>query len=231
MLRKLRATFSGLLVTLPLMAAPVAMLSWPAPALAASPAVEAVLILSRARAADRKCGYLAEDERRDLSRFAARAEIAAASQRSPQEAAKAASTGRAAGSAAACSPELEADIRETVVAAREAVAARDAEEAAPRRRALKPEAKPGEGGEAGLGFYRQVVSGYYLERQCRSLPRRDADRFWKAIVRLHRATLARNGRAAVARVMAKAEREAAASGCSRNVSARIARAYRDVSGR
>ena len=80
----------------------------------------------------------------------------------------------------------------------------------------------------GLGFYAEVVKAYYLERQCRSLPRADADRFWRRIVSLHNATVAENGKRAVARVMANARNNAAASSCGRTAVAKIRTGYDEI---
>ena len=70
-----------LLVTLPLMVLPATAFAVK-PALASTAAEEAVRILSRAKAADRQCDILSSSERSELSRYTARAEVAAASQSS-----------------------------------------------------------------------------------------------------------------------------------------------------
>ena len=81
---------------------------------------------------------------------------------------------------------------------------------------------------SGLACYGHLIEAYYLERQCRSLPKTQADRFWRAIVRLHRATVARNGASAVAPVMNRAERQARDSRCGSAALARIQDGYAKI---
>jgi hypothetical protein len=236
----LKRRLSSLLISLPLLAAASGVMA--PQAQAAGAAEEAVRLLSKARAADVKCSYLSVAEKSDLSRFTARAEIAAASQRSASAAKAAAAAGRADASTINCSPELQTDVRETLEAARQAMAAANSPDAgvaaspAPARRKIKPaetEAEPPAPRRTGgaIGTYERVVSAYYLERHCRSLSRSEADRFWKGIVRLHRATVAANGARSVARVMASAERRASGSSCSGSSRAQILAGYREISGR
>ncbi len=235
-----KTRFSILLVTVPL----AVMLSGVSarPVLAASTAAEeAVRLLTAAQATDRKCNYLNNAERQELSRYAARAEIAAASQASPRTARSAANSGSAAGRAASCTPDAEADIRETLTAAREAVAAANAEadasRVALRNKPEKPKAAVGSAKKSaqpqtrapgGLRLYSRVVKAYYLERECLSLSRSEGKRFWAGVARLHREVLSQNGRTAVARVMADAERGAAGSSCGEKVLAQIERGYQEV---
>jgi hypothetical protein len=232
---------SSLLISLPLMALPVGIFAAP-PAMAAGAAEEAVRLLTKARTADQKCHYLSRRERANLASYTARAEAAAASQSSAARASAAAEAGRRDGMATSCSPELQSDVQDTVEAARQAIAAADQMEprdeplARPRRAmrqrdediADEPVMRRGRGE---LGFYDRVVSAYYLERQCRSLSRRQDERFWRSISRLHRATVAANGKCAVAQIMRKAESDAANSSCSSNVVARIEAGFREVSSR
>lgn len=233
MLKKKLAYF---LVTVPLAILPAGLAVTPAHA-GVTAAEEAVRLLSGAQTADRKCSYLDPSERQELSRYTARAEIAATSQASPRAARTAADRGIASGRAATCSPAMEADIRETLVAAREAVAAANAPStpakpklmkakaaAAPPKSALKVTAAHG-----GLRFYSRVVKAYYLERECLSLSRTDGKRFWNGVARLHREVLARNGRNAVARAMAEAGRAAQGSSCGNAVQVQIGRGYKEVS--
>ncbi len=241
----LRWNLSHLLVTLPLVVVPVTGLALK-PALAAAPSEEAVRILSRAMTVDAKCSYLSAAERGELSRYAARAEIAAASQASVKSAKAAAAAGRAEGSSANCSKDAEADTRETLEAARSAVAALAAApapdvaeppaEKKPRKQAAAVQAEPDDepdfqskGGS--LGRYKTVVRAYYLERECRSLGRAEQDRFYKAMVRLHRATVSASGARAVARVMHQAERNASGSSCGRQALAQIQKGYHEVTSR
>ena len=225
-----------LLVSLPLLALPVATIATK-PVFAAGAAAEAVLILSRARAADSKCSYLTPAERDELQRYAARAEIAAASQGSASAAKSAAAAGKADGAGAFCSQATQSDVRETLTAARQAVAA--TKTVAEELKAAKPKLRMAErsgiqrddtrkpSGNS-LGFYTKVVQAYYFERQCKSLPRADGKRFWRGIARLHYATVAQNGKPAVAGVMARAERKASGTSCGSSILAEIRQGYGKV---
>ncbi len=234
---------SRLLITLPLLGLPMAGVAIK-PALAAGVAAEeAVRILSRARTADTRCTFLSAAERSELSRYTARAEIAVANQVSPGSAKAAAAAGSAQGRSGACSPDLKADVLETLGAAREAVAA--AHQAEPVSTAKSPSRKPAAKGQRAmaspgkprrltgesLNRYGRVVKAYYLERECRSLSKSQAAVFWKNIVRLHKQVVASNGAGAVAPVMRGAERQASGSSCGGKVRAIIASGYDEITSR
>lgn len=237
----LRSKFSRLVMTLPLLAMPLGMMAMNPAKAAGTAAEEAVRILTRARSADQQCRYLSSAEKNELSRYTARAEIAAASQASTSAAKAASAAGMSEGKSATCSKDTEADIRETLEAAREAVAVAKADEAKPVRVSAKPAKRVAEMAEdteddgepmrlkgSSLGQYARVVRAYYLERECRSLPRRDADRFWNGVVKLHKSAVRANGKSAVARVMAAAERQASGSSCGRSAEAQIRKVYGQV---
>lgn len=224
----------NLLVTLPLVVLPAVMaVASPARA-ASSPALEAVNILSRARASDDRCKILSGSERAELARYGARAEMAAASQTSVQSTRAAVASGLAEGRSASCDPATEADIRDTLSAAREAMAEARGGDA---RRMQSDSGSFTRGsldtpaGADGLGFYARVVSAYYLERECKSLGRDRDTRFWRSIVTIHGDTVSRFGRKAVAPLKARAEINAQGTSCGRTVRQRIADAYEDVSSR
>lgn len=225
-----------LLLTLPLLALPIGTAAV-GPAAAAGASEEAVRILTRARATDAKCSYLSATERNELQRYSARAEIAATSQISAAAAKSAITAGKAESAGIACAADAETDVRETLDAARQANAAakRVAEAPAPqnqKRPAAEPKAEaqqePPRRTAKGLGYYARVVGAYYLERECRSLSRPEAGRFWRRITGLHQSTVAANGKRAVARVMANARSNAAGTSCSHNVQAQIRRGYEDI---
>lgn len=199
------------------------------PALAeGAPAQQAVEILARARAADNHCHVLSSTERDELGRYSARAEIAAASQVSVEAAQSARQRGETAGTSSGCSSTTAADIRETLGAARDAIAAGGGDNRPQRTRRIEPASAAPARSAAGLARYGQLVGAYYLERQCRSLSKPQADRFWRAIVRLHRATVARNGARTVAPVMHDAERQARGSSCGAAALARIQDGYSEI---
>lgn len=229
---------SRLLITLPLVVLPMTGLSLK-PALASGVAAEeAVRILSKARTADSRCNFLSSSERSELSRFTARAEIAAASQVSSRAARAAAATGASEGQAGSCSPDLKADVQETLGAAREAMAA-----AAPAERhaAAAPPARSKPSLEAagksrpvtgkGLNRYAQVIKAYYLERECRSLTRSQDSAFWKGVVNLHKSVVASHGAKAVAPVMRNAEKQASGSSCGAQAQATIRSGYDEITSR
>jgi hypothetical protein len=227
---------SHLMLTLPLLAVS-AISAAVAPVAAAGASEDAVRILTRARVTDMRCSYLSSAERNELQRYTARAEIAAAGNVSPSAAKSAVAAGRAEGSGVACSTDAEADVRETLDAVRQANAAanRVAEATPPAKRKLPAAERTAEmrkelsqRASKGLGFYARIVDAYYLERECRSLPRSDASRFWRQVADLHRETVVVNGKRAVAKVMAKAKGNAAGSSCGRNAQAQIRRGYEAV---
>lgn len=235
--------FPRTLITLPLLALGLALVSAGHAAANGKAAEEAVRLLSKARAADQRCNYLSGAERSELSRFTARAELAAASQSGPKAARQAGMAGATEGAVAACGPALQADVRETYEAARAAMAQAailDRAKAAPpaaRPARQKPaktaaaEPGPASGGHkpnASLAFYERAVRAYYLERECRSLPKASAGRFWEAIVRLHKVAVAANGAGRVAPVMHNAERRARASSCGGRAMAEIRRGYDEI---
>jgi hypothetical protein len=239
----LNSRLSRLLLSLPLLAMPIGTMAMK-PALAAgSAAEEAVRILTRARGADQQCKYLSSAEKSELSRYTARAEAAAVSQSSAAAAKAAAAAGMAEARSSTCSKDVETDVRETLEAAREAVAASQAETDRERKVAAKPTKRAAAMTEdddrdepfkmtgKGLGHYAHVVRAYYLERECRSLSRGEADRFWRGVVKLHKSAVRTNGKPAVARVMAAAERKASGSSCGKSVQARIRQVYSDISSR
>ena len=205
------------------------------------PAQQAVEILSRAKAADGKCQVLSAGERDELARYSARAEIAAASQVSVDKARGARSRGEAAGKAAECSTNTSADVRETLTAAREAIAATDAKPTAPRASKTKPARKevltpgkpavrpaPQKPGGPGLSAYGEIIAAYYVERRCRHLSRGDANRFWRRVVTLHRATVARFGASAVAPLKRGAERQARRVSCGGTTLAQVKSGFGEV---
>jgi hypothetical protein len=222
-----------LLVTLPLVAVPMTLVAAKPSQAAVTAAEEAVRLLSKAQAEDRRCGFLSGAERSELSRYADRARAAATAQSSALAARGGAAAGMSEGRASGCSEDLRADVRETLEAARAAAA--EANRASAPRPASAALAAGGRDDPPatvrGLGFYASVVGAYYLERRCRSLSRSDAERFWKGVVRIHREAMAEHGQAAVARVMLKAERDAAASACGSRAIARIGRGYEQLSSR
>lgn len=212
------------LITLPLLAAPLWSLGLKPAAAEPASALEAVAILSEARAADAKCRHLSEAEHQELADYAAQAEIMGVARVSAGAAEAAVTAGKAKGQAALCDAETVEAIRSTLAAAQAAMAtARRLAVAEPlerpvarwpaaksedRRAIVAPVPRP-----PALARYAARVTAYYAERRCRHLPHEDAKRFWIEIVRELRAALAAHGRRAVSSIMRRAEADAAALPC------------------
>jgi hypothetical protein len=225
--------FQRLLITLPLLALPLVAHAVTGAHAASGAAEEAVRILSRAKAADGRCKLLSASERAELSGYAARAEVAAVSQSGAKAARKAAGEGVAQGASGGCGDDVKADVRDTLQAAREAMAAARTETAdpAPTKRKLtdSTERKPVRTRNPKvLDRYASAVQAYYLERQCKSLSKSEQGRFWKGIVRLHKDAVMANGAGAVKPVMRQAERRAVGSGCGATALARIRAGYEEI---
>jgi len=221
---------SRYLITLPVMLLPL-VAAGARPGLADAAGVEqGVEILARAKAADSRCHILSEGERDELGRYAARAEIAAASRISVTAARTARSRGDAAGSAADCGATVATDVRDTLAAAREAIAAHGRkprpEISAATAASVADRGPPA--GAPGLARYGRLAEAYYVERRCRHLSRGDADRFWRAIVRMHKLVLVSNGTAAVAPVLRRAERQSHSPGCGEATYAEVKAGFQEI---
>jgi len=221
-----------MLITVPLLALPAMGLGLQSALAGGSVAEEALRILTRAKTIDANCSFLTKAQRIELSHYEARAEVAAASESSAAAAKRAQATGRQEGAAVGCSDNAKADVRETLFAARAAIASAKRNKPEESAAAAKPnqDAKPGQQGDI-LARYDRVVRSYYLERQCRSLSRREDDRFWRAIVRLHKTAVARHGADKVAPVMRRAEDRANRSACGTQALAEIRRGYEETTSR
>jgi hypothetical protein len=221
-----------LLIAVPLLVVPLTFLTASHASAAPGAAEEAVRLLAKARAADGLCNYLSASERAELARYAARAEHAATSQAGADAAKSAARSGAAQGLAETCSADLKADVRETLVAAREAAAsAGKSQPVKPTPAAATPADQPplrASDGNASLIHYKRAVRAYYLERECRSLSKAEATRFWTGIVRLHRKAVAANGVAAVKPLMLSAETRAKSLSCGKRAMVEIRRGYEDI---
>lgn len=72
---------------------------------------------------------------------------------------------------------------------------------------------PPRNGRGSLSRYAKLVGSYYIERKCRHLSPGQDFRYWKSIGRIHRATVAASGPAAVSAVMRQAEQNASGVPC------------------
>lgn len=224
-------------------AAPLLMMQLAVPAKAETVAVnEAVRLLAKARAADLKCEIFNADERDELSSYVARAEVAAVERGTVTAAQTALKQGGAEGEAAPCGGVLAKEARDTLAAARKAIAAADASEddqaaeepgplpsKAKIETAQKPKLEDTPLKQEGLmARYAAAAEAYYVERRCTYLSRREVGEFYAAIVSNHRAAVKRFGVSAVKAAIAKAESRAARQRCNSAAETRIASAYRTL---
>lgn len=210
-----------LFITLPVLTLPFWDAAPQARADAVMSQIDALRQLAKSSAADRKCRILQAPEAEELSGYLARAEIAAASRQSVGEVRSAISLGKTLGGSAACSANTSNEIRATLDAARQVVAAAkpaDASEednmveapVATDRSRLIAAPRPR---TASLADYGRQAFAYFIERRCEYLSHRDVRAFWAAVVREHRAALSAYGRRAVVRTVKRAEAEAERMEC------------------
>jgi hypothetical protein len=192
-------------------------------------AVQAVTILARARVIDERCHFLSPSLREELIGYAARAEIAAAEQITAARTRAAVKAGEADGRAASCNDAAKTDVRDTLAAARDAIKAADRNAAQSDGAGSADQTASMAGGMVGgLGYYAGQVKAYYLERKCKHLSVDQDTRYWQAIGRIHAATVARNGAAAVRPVMRRAEDQASALSCGSGSLAMVRTGYREA---
>jgi hypothetical protein len=224
------------MISIPLAAAPLVMLSsQPALSETATPA-EAVALLAKTKYSDAKCRYLSEADHEELSDYVAKGEIAAAEHEGVSAAKSAIAAGRVKGEAALCGPESRAEVEETLRAAREAIVT------AQLRSSIAPEAaSSGQSRLAGrtkslgnqsltaeadrLALYRQQATAYYIERRCGHLSYKEAAGFWQRIVARHKIVLARYGAGAVRAALQKAEAAASARRCDSRTAMLVKESY------
>ena len=228
-MRKLLQT----LITLPLLALPLAVLK-PAAAAPFTP-LAAIELLAKSKASDARCRHLQSGEAQELADYLARAEIAAASQTSVGETQSAIAAGRSAGAAVLCGADSLAEVRGTLDAAREAMVAIGGGEpandetavattavvpdktapAAPVVKLVKPKttALKALPPAPRLGSYSAAAMGYYLDQRCRHLSAKEAKRYYAGILRGHKSALAASGKPAVAALLRSAEAQANGVAC------------------
>jgi hypothetical protein len=226
--------FFKLMITLPVLLLPLSAIGAGFAKSETVSADEAVRLLAAARAADAKCGILNAAEREELAGYVARAEIATAERISVSAARDAIAAGTARGKASSCE-EAQAQVNETLSAARDAMASLAADgsgvgaPSAPERRSVEPEPQQADQKQPRLlARYAASAEAYYLERRCTYLSRREISDFYAAIVATHRAAVSRFGKTAVQAVMTKAEAKASRHRCNAQAEMRIAAAFRSV---
>jgi hypothetical protein len=220
--------FSQFLVTLPLLALPLAVVG-AKPALAETVGLERALeLLAKSVVVDNKCNVLTVFERDELSNYVAKAEVAAAEKTTVAVTRSALSAGQSQGQAETCGTEASREVKETLTAAREAInsAEQDDYSAAEPTRAVAMSAPRG-----GLSIYGRVIETYYLERRCTFLSRRKMNSFYKAVVRSHQAAISEFGKSAVSTIMKAAEARSNYQNCNGVGEARVKAGFAEVASR
>ncbi len=232
------AKLRNLLITLPVIVVPVALLvARPAAAEMVSP-TEALQILAKSDAASIKCGVLMSSERNELKQYVARAEIAAVRRLGPEEANATVATGRAAGKAVGCTPEATAEIYDALNAARVAVAQaeggrRTKPSLLPNSRSVRlsnpatpviVERQPATP-RGSLGRLQQVSTAYFIEKRCQFLSYSKAHGFWQSVLGAQSEAMAANTRSQVNSALKQARASAARISCDSRAARLVRSAY------
>jgi len=203
--------------TLGMLAAGLAAL--PARAEVVTSPTKALRLLTEARVAARKCGYLAPATHQELTGYAARAELVAVRRSGAAAARQALKDGRRRG-ATGCSAEKRALVMAVLEGARKA--ARRASqsprrtqrrETATRVRRAVWRAERADGRAGSVRAYVTLASAYYHALKCRNRPQAELMRMWRRVRRAHYDLLHTAGGAAVARAKHEAARKGYARGC------------------
>jgi hypothetical protein len=109
-------------ITIPLLAVPIAAAAPKYAYAAISSPTQALELLAKSKEVEAKCQKLASSERQELSDYTARAELAVARRKSVADAQAAITIGKSKGRAAACNDASLTEVRETLTAARAAMA-------------------------------------------------------------------------------------------------------------
>lgn len=217
--------FSQLLITLPLLALPFSALA-SKPALAETVGLERALeLLAKSVVVDGKCNVLTVSERDELSNYVAKAEVAAAEKTTVAVTRSALSAGQSQGRAATCGAGASQEVKETLIAARDAI---NAAEQYDRPAAGPALAAPAPAPRGALSMYGRIIETYYLERRCTFLSRRKMNSFYKAVVRVHRAVISEFGKPAVSKVMKSAEARSNYQRCNGVGEARVKAGFAEV---
>ena len=220
--------FSQFLITLPLLALPLAALG-AKPAHAETVGLERALeLLAKSVVVDSKCNVLTVSERDELSNYIAKAEVAAAEKTTVNVTRSALSAGQSQGRAETCGAVASQEVKETLTAAREAIKAaeqNDSSAAEPARTVPTPVPR------GGLSVYGRIIETYYLERRCTFLSRRKMNAFYKAVVRSHRVVVSEFGKSAVSKVMRSAEARSNHQSCNGAGEARVKAGFAEVASR
>jgi hypothetical protein len=236
------------MIALPLAAVPfIIALSSPAHAQSAGPA-EAVELLVKSGHAAAKCGFLSEAGRDELSEYMAKGEIAAVERLGADVTREAVQSGRRQGEAVLCDAQAQAEVEDTLSAAREAVVASElrtasldepqkleeksnkdkkltVETAPPKKLDPKPAQTAAKQPKGQVGSYEREALAYYVDRRCGHLSQGDANRFWQKIVARHKIALSRYGASAVRTALKQAEAAAASKRCGSQTASLVKGSY------
>ena len=220
--------FSQFLITLPILALPLASLGTK-PALAETVGLERALeLLAKSVVVDKRCNVLTGSERDELSNYVAKAEVAAAEKTTVAVTRSALSAGQSQGRAETCGEEAIQEVKATLTAARDAVNAAEQDDGSASEPARTVATTVPRGG---LSVYGRIIETYYLERRCAFLSRRKINSFYKAVVRSHRAAISEFGKPAVAKVMKSAEARSNYQRCNGQGEARVKAGFGEVASR
>ena len=220
--------FSQFLITLPVLALPLTALATK-PALAETVGMERALeLLAKSTVVDNKCNVLTVSERDELSTYVAKAEVAGAEKTTLAVTRSALASGRKEGQAASCGTEASNEVRQTLIAAREAIngAAQEANPVAQPVVAIQTPATKGT-----LAVYGEVIEAYLLERRCTYLSKSKMNSFYKAVLRGHLAAVSEFGKTAVSKVMRTAEAQANGQSCNGVGEARVQAGLAEIASR
>jgi hypothetical protein len=220
--------FSQFLITLPILALPLASVG-AKPALAETVGLERALeLLAKSVVVDKRCNVLTGSERDELSNYVAKAEVAAAEKATVAVTRSALSAGQSQGRAETCGEAASQEVKATLTAARDAIRAAETGDSSAEEPAVavaRPEPK------GSLSTYGRIIEAYYLERRCTFLSRRKMNSFYKAVVRSHRAAISEFGKSAVSKVMKTAEARSNYQRCNGVGEARVKAGFAEVASR
>jgi hypothetical protein len=158
----------------------------------------------------------------------AKAEVAAAEKTTLDITRSALSAGKKQGQAASCGTEASHEVKQTLVAARQAINAATQEESAQ----AEPVATiPAPVAKNSLSAFGRVIEVYFLERRCTYLSKRKVNSFYKAVVRSHYAAVSEFGKPAVSNVMKAAEARSNYQSCNGVGKARVKAGFAEVASR
>ncbi len=222
--------FSQFLITLPILALPLTALATK-PALAETVGIERALeLLAKSAVVDSKCKVLTVSERDELSTYVAKAEIAAAEKTTLKVTRSALSAGKKQGQAATCGTGASYEVKQTLVAAREAIDAATQQESEPSE-AVAAVLAPAPAAKNTLSAFEEVIEVYFLERRCTYLSKRKINQFYKAVVRNHGVAVSEFGKPAVSKVMKAAEARSNYQSCNGAGKARVKAGFAQVASR